>query len=175
MPPKEEGHANKSRVLHSHFCIAVYVCLICGCNCRADPNFGFVRFFLEVKLFMKCGEDTKNISGPISVTDISKFTGDTHEDSVVSDPVCQPNITETGVGERSLFWQFEGTDIPRVTRGEGNHSGWIAVIYADKRKPSLALQTFHSKQAKEGIFTCFYVPDRGRNVSVSVGIYFPSE
>ena len=151
-------------------------CLIISrCNCRADPNFGFVCFFLEVKLFMKCGEDTKNISGPIRVTDISKFTGDTNEDSVVSGPMCQPNITVTGVGENDLYWQFEGMNIPRATTGEGDRSGWIAVIYTDQRKLYLALQRFHNKQAKEGLFTCFYVPDRGRNVSVSVGIYFPSE
>ena len=132
-------------------------------------------FFLEVKLFMKCGEDTKNISGPISVTDISKFTVDSNEDSVVSGPVCQPNITETGVGEKELYWQFEGTNIPRATTGEGDLSGWTTVIYPDKNKPNLALQRIHNKQAKEGIFTCFYVPDRGRAVSVSVVIYFPSE
>ena len=124
---------------------------------------------------MKCGEDTKNISGPISVTDISKFTGDTNEDSVVSGPVCQPNATETGFGAEELYWQFEGEEIPRATTGEGDGSGWITVIYTDKKKPSLALQIIHNKQAKEGLFTCFYVPDRGRNVSVSVGIYFPSE
>ena len=132
-------------------------------------------FFLEVKLFMKCGEDTTNISGPISVTDISNFTGDTNKDSVVSGPVCVPNTRNIGFGERELYWQFEGTNIPGATSGEGDRSGWITVIYPDKGKPNLALQTFHSKQAKEGIFTCFYVPDRGRNVSVSVGIYFPSE
>ena len=132
-------------------------------------------FFLEVKLFMKYGEDTKNISGPISVTDISNFTGDTNKDSVVSGPVCVPNTERSGVGEEELYWQFEGTNIPRVTRGEGDRSGWITVIYLDKGKANLALQTFHSNQAKEGIFTCFYVPDRGRNIFVSVGIYFPSE
>ena len=124
---------------------------------------------------MKCGEDTKNISGLISVTNISKFTGDTNEDSVVSDPVCQPNITETGVGAEEFYWHFEGMNIPRATTGEGDHSGWTTVIYSDKKKPNLALQRIHNKQAKEGIFTCFYVPDRGRNASVSVGIYFPSE
>ena len=124
---------------------------------------------------MKCGEDTKNISGPIIVTDVSKFTGDSNEDSVVSGPVCQPNITVTGVGENDLYWQLEGTNIPRATTGEGDHSGWITVIYNDKKKPSLTLQIIHNKQAKEGIFTCYYGPDNVRTVSVSVGIYFPSE
>ena len=125
---------------------------------------------------MKCGELKENISGPISVTDISKFTGDTNEDSVVSGPVCQPNITETGNGEEELlYWEFEGTNISRSTTREGDRSGWIAVIYTDKRKPNLALQRFRNKQVKEGIFTCFYHPGRGRRVSVSVDIYFPSE
>ncbi|CAI8036564.1 hypothetical protein GBAR_LOCUS20485, partial [Geodia barretti] len=95
---------------------------------RRNPN---------LKLFMKCGELKENISGPISVTDISKFTGDTNEDSVVSGPVCQPNITETGVSEIELYWQFEGTNIPRATTEEGDRSGWIAVIYADGGKLNL--------------------------------------
>ena len=132
-------------------------------------------FFLEVKLFMKCGEDKKNISGPISVTDISNFTRGSKKDSVVSGPVCQPNITLAGVGAEEFYWHFEGMNIPRATTGEGDHSGWTTVIYSDKKKPNLALQRIHNKQAKEGDFTCFYVPDRGGNVSVSVGIYFPSE
>ena len=124
---------------------------------------------------MKCGEDKKNIGGPISVTDISNFIRGSKEDSVVSGPVCQPNTTETGVGAEHLFWQLEGTNIPRDTTGVGDRSGWITVIYNDKKKPSLALQRFYTKQAKEGIFTCYYDPDHGRNISVSVGIYFPSE
>ena len=122
---------------------------------------------------MKCGELKENISGPISVTDISKFTGDTNEDSVVSGPVCVSNITSSGREE--FYWQFEGMQIPRSTTGEGDLSGWITVISIDGGKPILTLQRVHNKQAKEGNFTCFYVPDRGRTVSVSVSIYFPSE
>ena len=122
---------------------------------------------------MKFGELKENISGPISVTDISKFTGDTNEDSVVSGPVCVSNITSSGRAE--FYWQFEGTQIPRSTTGEDDLSGWITVIYNGGGKPHLALQRFHNKQAKEGNFTCFYDPDRGGAVSVSVSIYFPSE
>ena len=140
------------------------------------PIFCFVCFFLIVKLFMKFGGHTKNISGPISVTDISKFTGGVNEDSVVSGPVCQPNITETGNGANKLYWRFERTKIPRATTGDSdNISGWIAVIYTDKRKPHLALQRFRNKQAKEGIFTCIYKPGRIGRLHVSVDIYFPSE
>ena len=124
---------------------------------------------------MKFGGHKKNISGPISVTDISKFTGDSNEDSVVSGPVCLPNTTRIGIGEEELYWRFEGTKIPRSTFGEGGHSGLIAVIYTDKKKPNLALQRFHNEQATEGIFTCFYVHERSRPESLSVGIYFPSE
>ena len=85
---------------------------------------------------MKCGEHTENISGPISVTDISKFTGDSDEDSVVSGPVCQPNSTNIGLGKESLFWTFEEREIeiPRSTTEDGDPLGWIAVIYADKKK-----------------------------------------
>ena len=124
---------------------------------------------------MKFGEDTTNISGPISVTDISKFTGGVDEESVVRGPVCVPNTTETGSGVKFLSWQFEGRQIPRSTTEEGDLSGWVTVIYIDGGKLNIVLQRFHNNQTKEGIFTCFFVPDRGRNVSVSVGIYFPSE
>ena len=63
---------------------------------------------------------TQNISGTISVTDITKFTGDT----VVSGPVCQPNAYRSGIGEEELYWQFEGTNIPIAISGEGDHSGF---------------------------------------------------
>ena len=121
---------------------------------------------------MKFGGHTENISGPISVTDISSGL---NEGSVVSGPVCAPNTERTGVGDEELFWYIEGRQIPRSRTGDGDLSGWIAVISIDGGKPILALQRVHNKQAKEGNFTCFYVPDRGRNVSVSVSIYFPSE
>ena len=146
---------------------------ICRCNCSADTYFGFVCFFLIVKLFMKCGEHMENISGPISVTEIS---GGLNEDSVVSGPVCQPITQNIGLTRESLFWQFEEREIPRSTTEDGYLLGWIAVIYADQKKPNFALQRFPNKQAKEGFFTCFYKPDKKkRPTSVSVGIYFPSE
>ena len=81
----------------------------------------------------------------------------------------------TGIGVEVLDWRLKGRQIPRATTGEGDHSGWIVVIYADQRKQNLALQRFHNEQAKEGDFTCFYKPNRGRTESVSVSIYFPSE
>ena len=67
---------------------------------------------------------TQNISGTISVTYITKFTGDTNEDSVVSGPVCQPNANRSGIGEEELYWQLEGTNIPIAISGEGDHSGF---------------------------------------------------
>ena len=96
---------------------------------------------------MKCGEHMENISGPISVTEIS---GGLNEDSVVSGPVCQPNTPNIGLTGESLFWQFEEREIPRSTTGDGD-LGWIAVIYPDQKKPNLGLQRFHNKQAR-GIF-----------------------
>ena len=41
---------------------------------------------------------TENIGGPISVTDISKFTGDANEDSVVSGPVCDLTLQTLELG-----------------------------------------------------------------------------
>ena len=64
---------------------------------------------------MKFGEHTEDIRRPISITDISKFTGDTNEDSVVSGPVCVPNTTRSGDGEEQLYWELEGRQIPRST------------------------------------------------------------
>ena len=125
---------------------------------------------------MKFGEHTEDIRGPISITDISKFTGDTNEDSVVSGHVCVPNTTRSGDGEEQLYWELEGRQIPRSTPEDGDLSGWVAVIYTDGKKPNLALQGFQNKQAKEGIFTCFYRPKRhGRIFFIRLGIYFPSE
>ena len=141
MLPKEHGHAHGIIILVYSYIRCL--CLlkgdsqdshsICRCNCSADTYFGFVCFFLIVKLFMKCGEHTENISGPISVTDISKFTGGLNEDSVVSGPVCQPNTRTIGIDRESLHWQFEGEEIPRSTTEDGDLLGWIAVIYADKK------------------------------------------
>ena len=122
---------------------------------------------------MKCGERTENISGPISVTEIS---GGLNKDSVVSGPVCQPDTPNTGLNSESLFWQFEKIEISRSTTEDGDLLGWIAVIYTDKKKPNLALQRFPNKQAIEGFFTCFYKPgENKRPITLSVGIYFPSE
>ena len=123
---------------------------------------------------MKCGEHAENISGPISVTDISKFTGRVNEESLVSGPVCGSNRA-TGSGVEELHWRFERRQIPRATTEEGDHSGWIVVIYAYQRKQNLALQRFRNEQAKEGDFTCFYKPTTGRTEFVSISIYFPSE
>ena len=131
--------------------------------------------FQIVKLFMKCGERKKIISGPISVTDISKFTGGSNGDSVVSGPVCQPNTDRAAIGESELYWRFNRTKIPRSTTNDGYLSGWIAVIYPDEKKPNLALQRFHNQQVKEGIFTCFYKPEDGARLIDSVVVYFPSE
>ena len=137
------------------------------------PIFGFVCFFLEVKLLMKFGEHTEDISGPISVTDIS---GGLNEGSVVSGPVCVPDTDKTGSKSERIYWQFEEREIPRATTEEDGLSGWITVIYRVKTNLSLALQRFHNHQAKEGNFTCFYRPGpHGRQFSVTVGIYFPSE
>ena len=55
---------------------------------------------------------------------ITKFTGDTNEDSVVSGPVCQSNANRSGIGEEELYWQFEGRQIPIAISGEGDHSGF---------------------------------------------------
>ena len=122
---------------------------------------------------MKFGEHTENISGPISVTDIS---GGLNEGSVVSGPVCVPNTGRTGSETGRIYWQFEEREIPGATTEEGGLSGWITVIYPVKKNPSLALQRFHNQQAKEGNFTCFYRPGpHGRQFSASVGIYLLSK
>ena len=125
---------------------------------------------------MKCGEHTENISGPISVTEIS---GGLNKDSIVIGPVCQPNTPNIGLDKEAFYWKSDKEreiEIPRPTTEDGDLLGWIAVIYADRTKPNLALQRFPNIQAKEGFFTCFYKPDKHkRPISVSVGIYFPSE
>ena len=178
MQPKEHGHAHGIIILVYSYIRCL--CLlkgdshdshsICRCNCSADT---ILCFFLEVKLSMKCGEHTENISGPISVTEIS---GGLNEDSVVSGPVCQPNTPNIGIDSESLFWQFEKREIPRPMTEDGYLLGWIAVVYADPKKTNLALQRFPNKQAKEGFFTCFYKPGKNkRPITLSVGVYFPSE
>ena len=147
MLPKEHGHAHGIIILVYSYIRCL--CLlkgdsqdshsICRCNCSADT---ILCFFLEVKLFMKCGEHTENISGPISVTDISQFTGGVNEDSVVSGVVCQPNTRTIGIDREAYYyynWQFEEREIPRSTTEDGDLLGWIAVIYADKKKTKFSI------------------------------------